>query len=96
MIGGFTHGMNVEVVKSIGNQLQGIADNDINDLITRIGTIITNALENWSGPDSTQFSQEWETTHRQALITLQSALRTYGQKAITNAGKQEEASRQYQ
>lgn len=90
-----THGMNVEQIRGIGKQLKSVASNDIANLINQVNKLVTTATANWSGNDSTQFSTEWNTVHRKALANLQTSLTTYGDKALKNATKQEEASKQY-
>lgn len=91
----FSHGMNTDQIRGIGNRLKGVASNDIANLIGQIDKLVNDAASNWSGKDSNQFKTDWTGTHKKALKKLQSSLDAYGQKAISNANKQETTSSQY-
>lgn len=91
---GYTHGMNVDAVRTISNQLTQQAE-QINTLIGSIGSQVSNAHENWSGPDSEQFQADWQNIYMPHLRQVEQDIRTYAQKAMTNVSNQESTSQAY-
>ena len=84
-----THGMNVEEVRVLGNDLQTRAGS-IDSLLARIERVVGNA--SWVGPDAARFKNEWWPEHRSRLQKVSQDLHGFGQSALNNASEQERAS----
>lgn len=86
------HGMNIEVIT--GQVAPGLTTQagQIRDVISAVEHLVTQALENWRGPDSQQFAEKWHQEYRTPLSQLQSDLETLANLARQNASKQEVTS----
>lgn len=82
-------GLDVAQVRQLSSQL-----NTQGDAIQQILTSLTSALNGtqWTGPDSEQFRNEWQSTHTPALRNVISALSDAATKARLNADSQEQTS----
>ncbi len=84
-------GLDVEQIRSIGTQLQG-QSGAIDGVMAAIEGLINQAIDNWTGPDATEFQSWWNTEHKPALQRASQAIHGLGQSAINNAGEQERVS----
>lgn len=84
-----THGMNVEEVRRLGDDLARYAD-QLEQLATRLEREVANAR--WSGPNAERFKHVWWPKHRSTLRSTASALRGFGDSAKNNANEQADAS----
>ncbi|MBU1250727.1 MAG: hypothetical protein KJ659_11250 [Actinobacteria bacterium] len=82
-------GLDVEQVRGLAREMDREADG-IDQTLSRL----TGALGNtqWTGPDATQFRDEWQGAHSNALRKVAGALRDTAQMARANADAQERAS----
>lgn len=84
-----THGMNVDEVRNLGQQLQTQAQH-VRDLVSRLEGQINSTT--WLGPDATTFKTQWWPEHRQQLQAAAEGLQGFGQSALNNASEQESTS----
>ncbi|HRV69137.1 MAG TPA: WXG100 family type VII secretion target [Marmoricola sp.] len=84
-------GMDVDLVRGIGNQLKNKA-NDIETIITQIDNLINQAIGAWQGNDANQFRDWWNQQHRPAMSRAAEAVEGLGQSAMNNADEQEGVS----
>lgn len=87
----FTHGMNVDKVTEIGRNLGQRAD-EVNQLMGRVQSLITEATSNWHGQDAQQFANEWNSNYRGTMQRLAGDLQKLGQQATRNASEQAQVS----
>lgn len=82
-------GLDVQQVRQLSSQL-----NQQSDAVQQVLTSLTSVLNStqWSGPDSEQFRNEWQSTHTPALRNVISALSDASTKARLNADAQEQTS----
>ena len=82
-------GLDVTQVRQLSSQL-----NQQSEAIQQVLTTLTGALNGtqWTGPDSEQFRNEWQSTHTPALRNVISALSDASTKARQNADQQETTS----
>ena len=84
-----THGMNVEEVRALGNQLQLQAQH-IHELVGQLEASVNAA--NWVGPDANTFKGTWWPEHSRMLRTAADQLHGFGQSALSNATEQEQVA----
>ena len=84
-----THGMNIEEVRALGDQLQQ-KQSQIQQLISQIESRVNSA--GWEGPDANRFKHEWWPQHRTNLQKIGEELRGFGTSALNNASEQEGVS----
>ena len=84
-----THGMNIEEVRALGQDLQSRASN-VDDIMGILERIVMNAT--WVGPNARRFKDQWWPEHRAKLRKVSEDLRGFGQSALNNASEQEQAS----
>lgn len=85
----YTHGMNVEQVRQLGQTLQAKAD----EIISMLGQIDGQLNgTTWAGPDAEQFKGQWWPEHKTHLQQVSEQIRGFGQAALNNASDQEGAS----
>jgi len=84
-----SHGMNIEEVRRLGQQLQ-TQSQTINQLVSQLEGAINSA--SWLGPDATTFKTQWWPQHRQHLRAAAEGLHGFGQSALNNASAQEGVS----
>jgi hypothetical protein len=82
-------GMDVTAVRNLAIQLGTKADE-----IESISNLLTQMLDNatWTGPDATNFRNEWHTIHRNQLQQVAVALRDASHRSNQNVIEQEGAS----
>lgn len=85
-------GMDIDVVTQHGGALKNIGDADIPALLGRVDNIVQEIQGNWWGPDAQQFHANWSGTDRPALQTIAHEIASFGQRALTNAQQQAQAS----
>lgn len=86
-----THGMNIEEVRALGNQLQQQAQR-IQELVGQLEASVNAA--NWVGPDATTFKGTWWPEHSRMLRNAADQLFGFGQSALNNATEQEQVANQ--
>ena len=85
----FTHGMNVEQVRQLGNTLQSKAD-EIRSMVGQIDGQLNGTT--WEGPDAQRFKgSEWP-DHKNRLMQSAEVLQGFGQSALNQATEQEATS----
>ena len=85
----FTHGMNVEQVRQLGNTLQSKAE-EVRSLVGQIDGQLNGTT--WEGPDAQRFKgSEWP-EHKNRLMQAAEVLQNFGQSALNNASAQESTS----
>ena len=84
-----SHGMNVEEVRGLGQQLQTQAEN-IQQVMAHLDSAVNGAT--WLGPDADTFKGQWWPQHRQQLQQVVQGLHDFGQSAMNNATEQENVS----
>jgi uncharacterized protein YukE len=89
----FTHGMNVEQVKNLANQLRGESGN-IGGVIDKIDKILGELEQNWAGKDLIEFKGWWTDQHRPALNGLKEKIEGLGKAADFNADRQADVTNQ--
>lgn len=82
-------GLDVQQVRDLGTNLDREADS-IDQIISKLTGTLTNTQ--WTGPDATQFRNDWSSVHTAALRKVGQALRDAAQLARTNANAQEQTS----
>ena len=87
-------GMDVEVVKGIGRDLNTQAT-AIQTSIKQITTLLGKAKDNWKGKDSDHFEQLWNGQYHGQLMKIQAEIDALGKAAIKNANAQETTSSNY-
>lgn len=88
---GYSHGMNIEAVKKIGNDLKGQAG-AIQAVIAKVDGLVNDSQQNWSGKDARDFAGWWRDQHRRNLVELKGRLEGLGQAALNNAQEQQNIS----
>lgn len=84
-------GMDPEVVEGIGRQLKTQGD-AIQNVITAVTQLVTQAESAWKGPDATKFKSDWDGIHKPALIRVKTEVDQLGTTATTNATQQRQTS----
>lgn len=82
-------GLDVQQVRDLATNLDREADS-IDQILSKL-TGVLNGTQ-WSGPDATQFRNDWQGSHTTALRKVGQALRDAAQHARANAVAQEQAS----
>lgn len=85
-----THGMNVEEVKTLGDQLKR-KGGDIERLVREIENQLNGTT--WVGPDADTFRNNWWPGHKRRLEQMAKDLDGFGQSAMNNASEQVDVSR---
>lgn len=85
----FTHGMNVEQVRQLGNALQAKAE-EIRSMVSQIDGQLNGTT--WEGPDAQQFKGSWWPEHKNHLLQAAEGIHGFGQSALNNAAEQESTS----
>lgn len=82
-------GMNVQEVQALSQQLNASAND-----VQQIASTLTSKLGSttWVGQDSTQFSNDWQSTHLPAINNVVQALQHASQVANQNATDQDAVS----
>lgn len=81
--------MDIGQVRTLSQQL-GTAATQINDIVSKLSGQLGNTQ--WIGQDATQFRQNWDSVHVQALRKAIADLQDASQKARVNADDQETTS----
>jgi uncharacterized protein YukE len=84
-----SHGMNIDEVRHLGQQLQTQSD-QIRSIVNQLESAIHST--SWVGPDATTFKNDWWPQHRQHLQAAADGLHGFGQSALNNASEQENVS----
>lgn len=84
-----THGMNIEEVRSTGQELQRQSET-LQNLINTLQQKVEGTT--WVGPDSERFKNDWWPKHKQTLVNMVQELHGLGQSALNNASEQEQIS----
>ena len=84
-------GMDPDVVENIGVNLNNQASS-IQQVITAINGLISQAEANWKGADSDGFRDLWQGQYQSQLTTMQNAINELGNTAKTQAMEQRSAS----
>jgi uncharacterized protein YukE len=82
-------GLDVQQVRDLATNLDREADS-IDQILSKLTGILNNTQ--WTGPDATQFRNDWQGSHTTALRKVGQALRDTAQLARTNATAQEQTS----
>lgn len=82
-------GLDVQQVRELGTNLDREAD-AIDAILSKLTGVLNNTQ--WTGPDATQFRNDWSGAHSAALRKVGQALRDTAQLARTNANAQEQVS----
>lgn len=82
-------GLDVQQVRDLATNLDREAD-AIDQTLSRLTGILNNTQ--WTGPDATQFRNDWQGNHSNALRKVGAALREVAQAARANANAQEQTS----
>ena len=82
-------GLDVQQVRDLGTNLDREADS-IDQILSKLTAVLNNTQ--WTGPDATQFRNDWQGAHSTALRRVGQALRDTAQMARTNAAAQEQTS----
>jgi uncharacterized protein YukE len=84
-----SHGMNIDEVRNLGNQLRQQAQH-IEQLVAQLEGQINST--SWMGADANTFKHDWWPQHRQHLHAAATGLDGFGQSALNNAQEQEQVS----
>lgn len=87
-----SHGMNVQQVTTLGQQLRTKAG-DINAMCSQLQALVNNSTECWVGPDANQFRANWSGIQA-ALRNASNQLEGFGTKALHNVNAQQATSQQ--
>lgn len=82
-------GLDVQQVRDLATNLDREADS-IDQILSKLTGILNNTQ--WTGPDATQFRNDWQGSHTTSLRKVGQALRDTAQHARANAMSQEQAS----
>lgn len=82
-------GLDVQQVRDLATNLDREADS-IDQILSKLTGILNNTQ--WTGPDATQFRNDWQGAHTTSLRKVGQALRDTAQMARANAVSQEQAS----
>lgn len=82
-------GLDVQQVRDLATNLDREADS-IDQILSKLTGILSNTQ--WSGPDATQFRNDWQGTHSTALRKVSQVLRDTANSARSNAAAQEQVS----
>jgi len=82
-------GLDVQQVRDLATNLDREADS-IDQTLSKLTGVLNNTQ--WTGPDATQFRNEWQSSHVSALRRVGQALRDTAQLARGNAAAQEQTS----
>lgn len=86
-------GMDVDEVERVAGQLRQQAGM-LQQAISQINGLVTQATQFWDGSDSKQFQQWWVETHKPNLENAKQALEELSETAKKNAQQQREVSGQ--
>lgn len=84
-----THGMNLEEVRRLGEDLQRISET-LTELANRMDRSVDCA--SWIGSDARRYKSDWWPKHRKTLLVVAQDLHGFGQSAKNNADEQERIS----
>jgi hypothetical protein len=84
-----SHGMNIDEVRNLGQQLKTQAQH-VQQLVHQLESAVNGT--SWMGPDATTFKTQWWPQHRQHLLQAAEGLDGFGQSALNNASEQESVS----
>ena len=76
-------------MRTLATNLDREADS-IDQILSKLTGILNDTQ--WTGPDATQFRNEWTSSHSNSLRKVGQALRTTAQQARRNADAQEQTS----
>jgi uncharacterized protein YukE len=82
-------GLDVQQVRDLATNLDREADS-IDQILSKLTGILSNTQ--WTGPDATQFRNDWQSQHATSLRKVAEALRTVSSQARANASAQEQTS----
>jgi len=82
-------GLDVQQVRDLATNLDREADS-IDQTLSKLTGILSNTQ--WTGPDATQFRNDWQASHATSLRKVAEALRTVSSQARSNAAAQEQTS----
>ena len=82
-------GLDVQQVRDLATNLDREADS-IDQVLTKLTGMLNNTQ--WTGPDATQFRNDWQGSHTNALRRVSQALRDTAGIARSNATQQEQTS----
>lgn len=82
-------GLDVQQVRDLATNLDREADG-IDQVLSKLTSILGGTQ--WTGPDATQFRNDWQGAHSNALRRVSQALRETAQLARSNAAQQEQTS----
>ena len=85
-------GANVGELHNLANDLENTQAVTIDGVVTAVQGMIDSLDAIWRGTDATSFAGEWASTHRPALETAATALRTAAANAHRNADTQDSTS----
>ncbi len=85
-------GMNVDQVQNDGNQMKSVGTDGIPHVISQIDGIVSSLAGNWHGPDSEQFVNDWNNTHKPNLTTIAQQVAQQGTTALQNVEAQRQTS----
>lgn len=80
-------GMDVDVVESLGKQLR-TQGQSIRMTVGKVDALINQAGQHWYGGRGRSFVNQWQTIHRQHLLTVAESIEGLGQSALNNAAEQ--------
>ena len=82
-------GLDVQQVRDLATNLDREADS-IDQILSKLTGILSNTQ--WTGPDATQFRNDWQSSHATSLRKVAEALRAVSSQARSNASAQEQTS----
>lgn len=82
-------GLDVQQVRDLATNLDREADS-IDQILSKLTGVLNNTQ--WTGPDATQFRNDWQSSHTASLRKVGQALRDTAQLARANAVSQEQTS----
>ncbi len=82
-------GLDVQEVRTLASQLETEAA-QIDQILQKLTTTLTNTQ--WTGPDATQFRNDWQSAHTAKLRQVSQALKDAANTARQNATAQEQVS----
>jgi hypothetical protein len=89
MAGNITHGMNVEQVKQLAQQLNQ-KGTQIDQILQEVNTALQNT--SWVGPDAENFKNKWTSEGVRQLNAAKQILTDASQAANRNASEQDSTS----
>jgi hypothetical protein len=89
MAANITHGMNVEQVRQLSQQLNQKASN-IDQILSEVNSALQNT--SWIGPDADSFKSKWQSEGVRQLTAAKQILTDASQAAARNASEQDTTS----